>query len=330
MEQLYYNSGIIPKTSSVSDRIILKYNELNYCLNGLILDRITLLIAPTNAGKSCFSSSLIIDAISQGFNTLLFAGEDGGAEARDRIYRQFLGGDKSNYDYIPYVVNGKNTNAGENIIKPEKFEEANNFFKDKLFIYNNNVSASKVNLIECMERAYDEQKCRFFVLDNCEMFNLEDGYYSENQAMKEICIALRQFAISKKCHILIISHIKKTERNICRPEIFDCKGTSSLTNIAKNIISLIRTDILNPNTKECKELMKLVELNGYNPDECSAIVEILKTKGRKNAIISLGFNSVSNSYYERKKIVGNIEDGGSTVFLPLTEAEQQEIEDIFG
>lgn len=301
MEQLYYNSGIIPQTNSVNDRIILKYNELNYCLNGLILDRITLLIAPTNAGKSCFSSSLIIDAISQGISTLLFAGEDGGAEARDRIYRQYLGGDKSNYDYVPYVMNGKNTNAGENIIKPEKFQEANEFFKDKLYIYNNNISANKMNLIECMEKAYNEKNCKFFVLDNCEMFNLDDGYYSENQAMKDICIALRQFAISKKTHILIISHIKKTERNICRPEIFDCKGTSSLTNIAKNIISLIRVDTINPNTKEYKELMKLVELNGYEPTECSAIVEILKTKGRKNAIISLGFNSISNSYYERRK-----------------------------
>lgn len=331
MEQLYYNSGIIPRTDTVTDRIVLKYNELNYCLNGLILDRISLLIAPTNAGKSCFSSSLIIDAISQGFNTLLFAGEDGGAEARDRLYRQYLGGDKSNYDYVPYVSNGKHTNAGENIIKPEKFEQADKFFKDKLFIYNNNISASKVNLIECMEKAYNEQNCRFFVLDNCEMFNLDDGYYSENQAMKDICIALRQFAISKKTHILIISHIKKTERNICRPEIFDCKGTSSLTNIAKNIISLIRVDTINPNTKEYKELMKLVELNGYEPNECSAIVEILKTKGRRNGIIALGFNSISNSYFERKKKNETIGEDSKPILY--TEPElvpiQEDLSDIF-
>lgn len=301
MEQLYYNSKIIPQTNNVGDRIILKYNELNYCLNGLLLDRITLLIAPTNAGKSCFSSSIIMDAVTQGIPTFLFAGEDGGAEARDRIYRQYLGADKNNYEYIPYMLNGKKTNAGENLIKPEKFEEAKSFFGDKLIIYNNNISANKMNLIDCMEKAYKEQGCRFFVLDNCEMFNLDDGHYSENQAMKEICIALRQFAISKKCHLLLISHIKKTERNICRPEIFDCKGTSSLTNIAKNIISLIRVDTINPNTKEYKELMGLVEANGYEPSECSAIVEVLKTKGRRNGIISLGFNSLNSSYYERKK-----------------------------
>lgn len=302
MERLYYGIDIIPEMDKLPERIILQhYNELNFCLNGLLLDRVTLLIAPTNSGKTCFSNSLIIDAINQGFNTLVFSGEDGGAEFRERIYRQYLGNDKNNYEYVPYYVNGEKTNAGEYTIKHEKFMEAYNYFKGKLFIYNNNIVANKDNLIACMEKANAENNCRFIILDNCDMFSLDDGAYSENQAMKDICIALRQFAISHKCAIFIISHIKKTERNICRPEIFDCKGTSSLTNIAKNIISLIRTDTINPNTKEYKELMKLVELNGYDPNECSAIVEILKTKGRRNAIISMGFNPISSTYFERKK-----------------------------
>lgn len=328
---LYYDAGIIPEMDKLPERIILHYNELNFCLNGLVCDRITLLIAPTNAGKSCFSSSLIVDAIGQGFKTLLFAGEDGGAEARDRIYRQYLGNNKEFYDYVPYIYQNKDrtekSNAGENTIKHEKFVEADNYFKNKLFIYNNNIPADKTHLIECMTKAYNDEGVRFFVLDNCDMFTLDGNCYNENQAMKEICIALREFAIEKKVHILIISHIKKTERNICRPEIFDCKGTSSLTNIAKNIISLIRTDTINPSTKEYKELMKLVELNGYKPEECSAIVEILKTKGRRNGIISMGFNAISNSYYERQKS----DENKNTLFTPeLTPIDTNEIDDIFG
>lgn len=326
MEQKYYDIGIVPEMDKLPERIILRYNELNYCLNGLLLDRITLLIAPTNAGKSCFSSSLIIDAIKQKYNTFLFAGEDGGAEARDRLYRQYLGNDKNNYIYYAYIDNnGKSSNAGENTIKHEKFLEAKSFFEGHLFIYNNNISASKEALIGCLEEAYQKDNCRFFVLDNVDMFNLDDGYYSENEALKDICIALRKFAINRKCHILIVSHIKKTERNICRPEIFDCKGTSSLTNVAKNILSIIRVDTLNPNTKEYKELMKLIELNGYKPEECSTIIEILKTKGRKHAIISMGFDAVSNTFFERKK---TIETNG-VMFMPLTETEEKIIEDIF-
>ena len=53
-----------------------------------------------------------------------------------------------------------------------------------------------------------------------------------------------------------------------------------------------------------------------------------KTKGRKNAIISLGFNSISNSYYERKK-KNDVQEGNTPMFIPLSEKEQQEIGDIF-
>lgn len=301
----YYNVNVVPESNTVNDRIILRYNELNYCLNGLQLDRITLLIAPTNSGKTCFSSSMIIDAVSQGYNTFLFAGEDGGAEARDRLYRQYLGNDKNNYDYMPYMLNSKKTNAGDFIIKHEAYVKATEFFGDHLFIYNNNIEADKNALLGALEAAYKEANCRFFLLDNVDMFNLEGGnYFNENEALKDICIALRQFAISRKVHIVIVSHIKKTERNICRPEIFDCKGTSTLTNIAKNILSIIRMDTINPNTKEYKALRNVIELNGYNPDECNACIEILKTKGRRNGIIGMKFNTLSNTFLEQRRNKG--------------------------
>lgn len=308
----YYNVNVVPESNMVNDRIILRYSELNYCLNGLPLDRITLLIAPTNSGKSCFSSSLIIDAVAQGYNAFLFAGEDGGAEARDRLYRQYLGNDKSNYEYIPYMLNGKKTNAGEFIIKHDKFEKANAFFGDHLFIYNNNIVANKEALIGALDEAYNEAGCRFFLLDNVDMFNLDEGYYNENEALKDICISLRKFAITRKVHIVIVSHIKKTERNICRPEIFDCKGTSTLTNVAKNILSIIRMDTINPNTKEYKALRSVIELNGYNPDECDTCIEVLKTKGRRNGIVGMGFNPVANTFFERKR---TRQDDGEDAFV---------------
>jgi GTPase SAR1 family protein len=299
MAQSYYDIGVIPETTELAERIILPYNELNYCLNGLLMDRITLLIAPTNSGKSCFSSSIIKSAITQGYNVFGFFGEDGGAEARDRIFRQHLEFDKENFVYNQYSVGDQKTNSGEYILQHDKFVEVNNFYKGHLFIYNNNLLATKDSLIGAMEEARQNNGCRLFLIDNAEMFELEGD--NENKSMKEFCIALRQYAISKKVHILLVCHIKKTERNICRPEIFDAKGTSSLTNISKNIISLIRTDTLNPNTKEYKALKQVVEMNGYKIEECDAIIEVLKTKGRRNSMIGMRFNRISNSYFEATK-----------------------------
>ena len=319
-----YDIGIVPETTELTERLILPYSELNYCLNGLLFDRITLLIAPTNAGKSTLSSSFIKSAINQGYNVFGFFGEDGGAEARDRIFRQHLEFDKVNFEYTKYYTkDGEKTNSGEYILKHEKFEEVNQFYKGHLFIYNNNLLATKDSLIGAMEDARRNHDCRFFLIDNAEMFELEGD--NENKSMKEFCIALRQYAISQKVHILLVCHIKKTERNICRPEIFDAKGTSSLTNIAKNIISLIRTDTLNPNTKEYKSLKQVVEMNGYKIEECDAIVEILKTKGRRNGMVGLKFNRISNSYYEATKYIETDEDDKPVIYAKETKFTELDV-----
>ena len=326
----YYNIGDVPETTELTERLILPYNELNYCLNGLLFDRITLLVASTNAGKSTFSSSIIKSAISQGYNVFSFWGEDGGAEARDRIYRQHLEFDKENFVYTPYMLGDQKTNSGEYILQHDKFVEVNNFYKDHLFIYNNNLDATKESMISAMEEARVAHNCKLFIIDNCDMFQLDSD--NENKSMKEFCIALRQYAISKKVHILLVCHIKKTERNICRPEIFDAKGTSSLTNIAKNIISLVRTDTLNPNTKEYKAFKQVVELNGYNLEECDAVVEVLKTKGRKNGILTMNFNRISSSFYECKKSSQVKEEDKPVLYAPQQSIynELEPIEDFDG
>lgn len=332
----YFNIGDVPETSELRERLILPYAELNYLLNGLIFDRMTLLMAPTDSGKSSFASSLISSSIKNGYKVFLFAGEDGADEARDRLYRQFLEFDKENFVYTKY----KDSNAGEFLLKHEKFEEVNKFFNNNLFIYNNEFPANKSELLSTLNQAYEQHHCMLYIIDNCEMFDFD--IENENKAVKDICIELRRFAISKKVHIILVSHIKKIERNVIRINIFDNKGTSAITNVCKNIISLIRTDRLNPNTKEYKEYAKDVENAGYNLAECDAVAEVLKTKGRSLGLVGLGFNRISNSYYELKKkrgtnddkIEDRIESGKSNLYseqklIPLSADEVAEVNDIF-
>lgn len=253
----------------------------------------------TDNGKTTLCSQIIIEAIKSGYKCFGFFGEDGGSEARDRMYRQYLRYDKDNFVYTPYKMNGKETNCGEFLLRHDKYEEASRFFTGKLFIFNNNLTADKNNIIDTLEKARVEQGCRVFLLDNVEMFDLDTD--NENKGVKEICIALRQYAITKKVHIIIVAHIRKVERNVVRPDIFDVKGTSALTNIAKNIITIIRTDKLNRALPEYKQFCKTIEANGWKLDDCDAIVEVRKTKGRGLGFVGLKFNKISNSYYEADK-----------------------------
>lgn len=299
MQAKYYDIGIVPETKNLAERFLTPFSNLNYLLNGMIFDRITLITSGTDNGKSTLCSQILIEAIRSGYKCFAFFGEDGGAEARDRMYRQFLRYDKENFEYRSYSHNGKDTNCGEFLLRHDKFEEANAFFKGNLFIFNNNFPADKNGIIETFEKARTEQGCRVFLLDNVEMFDLDSD--NENKGIKEICIALRQYAITKKVHIIIVAHIRKTERNILRPDIFDVKGTSALTNIAKNIITIIRTDKLDTNLREYKQFAKIIEQNGYDLETADAVIEVRKTKGRGLGFVCLKFNKVSNSYYECTK-----------------------------
>ena len=109
----YYDIGIVPETVELTERIMLPWSTLNYLLNGLLLDRITLILAGTNAGKTTVTSQIIEYAIRMGYKTFYFAGEDGGAEARDRLFKQHTPFEKENYTYKVYKQFGKETNCGE-------------------------------------------------------------------------------------------------------------------------------------------------------------------------------------------------------------------------
>lgn len=330
---MYYDIGIVPETTELTERIMLPWSTLNYLLNGLLLDRITLILSNSNSGKTTFSSQIIEYAIRMGYKTFYFAGEDGGAEARDRLFKQHTPFDKDNYKYKPYKQFGKETNCGEYLLNHDKWEKAQEFFSGKLFLFNNNFPSDQDTMIETIDKARREQDCRLFVLDNVEVFQLDSD--NENASLKSICKALRQYAISNKVHIIIISHIRKTERDVLRPTMFDAKGSNALTNISKNVISIIRTNTLDPTMKGYEQFNKLMELNNIKLNEIDCVVEVLKTKGRGAGFCPLKFNKYTQSYYEPEewKKQNEEERKQQILFTPVDTQQElpfdEDIDDLF-
>jgi len=184
-KQPYFNIGDIPETSALKERIMLPFRQLNWLLNGLVMDRITLITSSTDSGKTTVCSQFILNAIKQGYKTFYFAGEDSEDEARDRIYKQYTSFSEDNFKFVQYIQNGKATNCGEYILSHEKFEEAKNFFDNKLFIHNNSVPANKEGLINTIEQARIKEGCRFFVLDNVEIFDYAIGNIDGEMMLNE-------------------------------------------------------------------------------------------------------------------------------------------------
>ena len=298
--QKIYDIGLVPKKQDLSERFMFPFSQINYLLNGGVFDRVTLITSGTDNGKTTFSSQIICDIIKQGYNCACFFGEDTAYESQDRIFKQSLYGEERSLVYKPYIANGKETNCGEWVLTDEAWEIAKNKFAGKLFLYNTMASASVDEILSGFEEARTKHNCKVFLLDNCDQF--EFSTENENKALRDIVIKIRDYAINKKVHIFLISHIRKMERGVILPTIFDIKGSSSLGNISKNILIVVRMDKIDKNTKEYKSLKSLLEMNNYNLDEADCLVHIAKTKGRKIGFECLKYNKKTNTYYSCKKI----------------------------
>lgn len=318
-----YDIGAVPYSTDLAERFLFPFSQLNYLTNGAILDRLTLVTSSTDNGKTTLASQIVCECIRQGFKVAAYFGEDRGSEACDRLYKQFTPYDKSNYIMRNYEQNGKKTNVTEWYLTQGKWSEAQEFFSGNLFLYNTLCEHDIDNIILGFDEAF-KQGCRVFILDNMEQVEYEGE--NENKRFKDIAIALRNYAINKKVHIIVVAHIRKMEREIIIPTIDDVKGSSAVSNTAKNVISIIRTDKLDHESKPFANLRKVCKLNNYDADKADAVLFVLKTKGKKLGLVGLGYNTITNTYYELPKLdVNKPEPEKSTMYAP--KAQQMSIED---
>lgn len=324
--QKIYDIGIIPKREELEERFMYPFSQINYLLNGGCFNGVTLITSSSDNGKSTFASQIICDIIRQGYSACCFFGEDTPYESQDRIFKQSLNGEEREMSYVPYYANGKETNCGEWVLSNDAWEKARQKFAGKLYLYNTRASASVDDILEGFEEARTQHNCRVFLLDNVDQFQFSTE--NENKAIKDIVIKIRDYAINNKVAIFLIAHIRKTERDVILPNMFDVKGTSSLVNIAKNVLIIVRMDKVDRSTKEYKSLKALLELNNYNLDEADSLVHIAKTKGRKIGFACLKYNRKSRVYYDCKKIDETKEESEQAQvvaprqeLIPLTDGE---------
>jgi len=319
--QKIYDIGLVPRKTEMAERFMFPFSQINYLLNGGEFDRVTLITSSTDNGKSTIASQIICDIIKQGWNCCCFFGEDTPYESQDRIFKQSIYGNDDSLVYKTYQVNGKDTNVAEWCLTEKAFEEAREKFAGKLFLYNTNASAKVDEILEGFDEAREKYGCRVFLLDNCDQFDFSSD--NENKAMKDIIIKIRDYAINHKVHIFLISHIRKLESGKILPSLDDVKGTSSIVNIAKNVLIVVRMDKVDHESKEYKSLKRLIELNNYNLDDADSLVYVAKTKGRKLGFACLKYNRRTNTYYDCKKINEKTEESErATVIAPKVELQE--------
>ena len=296
MERKIYDISEIPKPKALPERFMFPFSQLNFLLNGGVMDRVTLITSSTNNGKTMLTSQIIEYIIEQGYCCCCAFMEDTAYETQDRLFKQSLKANTGAVKYVPYQQNGKDTNCGEWVIDDEFWQKAADKFRGKIKLYNTRASASVDEILSAFDEARQMYGCRIFVIDNCDQFEFASD--NENKALRDIVIKIRDYAINNKVHIFLISHIRKLERDVVMPNLNDVKGTSALVNIAKNVIIALRTDTMDKSSKAYKALAKVVEKNDYDLEQCDELLYVAKTKGRKLGYVGLKYNAITNTYYE--------------------------------
>lgn len=303
MEQFIKSIGEVQYNGQMKDRFMFPFSSLNYFLSGGIYGRLGICYSKTDEGKSTLISQILCECVKQKIRCFVDFGEDTIEEATERIYKQYIPYNKDNYISTNYYHNGKPTNIWEYHLTEDKWNEARDVFNEYLYIFDIMKTPNLTNIIKALDQAR-EKGCRIGVIDNLE--NVEAmGDETENKFLKDVAITLRNYAVKYNMYIFLVCHARKIEREYLVPEIEDIKGSSAVSNTAKDIFVIMRTDRMDKKSKQYASLKKLVELNNYDLDSADGIIMVKKTKGKSLGMFTVGFSKATNSYYECKKIDEN-------------------------
>lgn len=294
-KKLYYTFNEFDYITKPKERILTGIKQLDYLLKGLELGSVSIITSATNGGKTTFSTMLLKEAIKQNEKVFFFNGEQDKHSFKNNVYKQTV--DKNNI----YGTRYKDTNIYDYYVKDEELERLKRLYGDSVYIFDNECKRDVKTLLYAMNEVNELHNVKMFILDNMmqiETKNTNNIYQEQSEIMEQ----LRTFAVNKNVHIVLVAHPKKDQDNLVRANIYSVSGSMNITNKAYNVISLIRVDHLNKDTREYKTLKKYLLANKYDIEECDQIVEVLKTKGEGCGVLGLKYDTLKKTYIELDKL----------------------------
>jgi replicative DNA helicase len=300
----YYSINEIPYERKSIERILTGFTDLDYDIKGLEVG-VTLLVANTNSGKSTFCQGILARAVEQGYKVWTFAGEHTAQSFLQLIYHQ--NSQKKDYQPIGYRnYKGEETNIVDWYITESREKTIHNKFDGKLFIYSNKAPRDIDSLIASMTACYKEQGARFFLIDNLiSIDNISSNVFAEQTAITE---KIRTFALNYKVIVLLVAHQRKIAERGFRIDIQDVAGSQNISNKAYNVLAQYRIDMLSPENKEYDRFKQDLAKNGFDINKCDNVIEVLKTKGNRNGLVGLVYDSETKTYKQAPKITQNEAD----------------------
>lgn len=291
---LFYRLDDYKYTTVSKDRVLSKIRELDYNTKGFEMGCITIWTGFTNVGKTTVITMLAKNTIEQGERIFFFNGEQTKEDFKNNLYIQSA----KPKDLIKKQY--KNSCVFDAFVKAEKAVLLDKIYGNKVFIYNNEVKRDIDTLIKAMEEIRQKEKIRVFFLDNFMQIDMNTSNVFQEQT--KVMEKLRTFAINRKVHIHLVAHPRKIERFQIRLSLYDIAGSSNIVNKAYNIISILRVDTIQKDSKDYEKLQKELLKEKYNIENVDTVLEVLKTKGERCGLVGLKYLKEIKTYTECEKM----------------------------
>lgn len=294
-KQLFYRLDDYKYIDTTKDRVLSGIRELDYNTKGFEMGCITIWTGFTNAGKTTVMTMLAKNTIQQGERIFFFNGEQTKEDFKNNLYIQ----SSKTQDLVHKQF--KNSCVYDTFVKPEKAVLLDKIYGNKIFIYNNEARRDIDTLLKAMEEIRQREKIKVFFLDNFMQIDMSvDNVFQEQTRIME---KLRTFAINKKVHIHLVAHPRKIERFQTRLNLYDVAGSSNIVNKAYNIISILRVDTIQKDSKDYEKLQKELLNEKYNIEDVDTVLEVLKTKGERCGLVGLKYLKEIKTYIESEKML---------------------------
>ena len=176
--------------------------EIDRLTGGFFEGQLIIIQGSRGEGKSTLASQMIVEAVEQGQNALIYSGELPEYLVRNWIDMQFAGAD----NLTPFLdTYGKETFRlyGDTQLKMAEW------YRDRLFIIDEMGIPQDEKLLDCLEMAIWQHRIKICLVDNLMCFCDYGGDIYANQG--KIATKLKEIATKAKCTILLVAHERKNK-----------------------------------------------------------------------------------------------------------------------
>lgn len=192
---------------------------------------VTVLTGKRGDGKSTMGSQFVVEALSQGFNCMIYSGELPNVFVKNWIDRQII---------------------GKAVLNNSDIDKCNDWYNNRLLVYDDTDLGEEDDevgeLIDIMEEAIVQKNCKFLLIDNL-MTAMEEGADTNEvlyRKQSDFVGKMAKMARRLDAVIILIAHPRKTLTGEISND--DVSGSADITNKASIVMNYSR--IIDKNREE--------------------------------------------------------------------------------